>query len=389
MRHLPRRCSPVTAAWIAILASCSQGPDGGESLGDAAGHEDAFDDDTPSEVDTDVGDAADHDDVGHAFVPWLPDDDAADVRTDRLCAESDAPDEAADTVQIDCRLEGANLAPDDAPPTDAPTVMTWNVERGIHLDDQLTLLLDDPRVPRPDILLASELDRGCSRSAYRDVAREYAEALKMNYVFAVEFVELPRPDGPGGTIEAPCEHGNAIFSRFPIGNVGTLRHADNRDWYLPPGERDDAEPRLGGRIDVFADVRVGDRTLHVVSVHYESNPFFEQDQRNQALGTAEQAAAQPHPVVVGGDTNNGTYFVDLQQGTRTDPTVERFFERGFEDAHAGLPWDERGTRGGLVIDLLFGLGVAFSDPALCPAEACDPLSDHRAVWATVEIGERD
>jgi len=334
-------------------------------------------------------DARDADASPPPFEPWDPSGDAADVRSDRLCAESAAPDDAADTVQIDCRLEGANLAPGDVAPTDAIVVMTWNIERGVHLDAQLAALREDPALPVPDILLASELDRGCSRSGYRDVAREYAEALGMNYVFAVEFIELPRPGGPGGTIETMCEHGNAIFSRYPLGNVEVLRHDDNRDWYVPPEDRgDDGEPRLGGRIDVAADVRIGDEILHVVSVHYESNPFFENDQVNQANATAERAAAQPWPVVVGGDTNNGTYFVDLQQGTRTDATVEAFFGRGFEDPHVGLPWDQRGTRGGLVIDLLFGLGVTTTNPGICPADLCDPLSDHRAVWATVSPTER-
>ena len=38
----------------------------------------------------------------------------------------------------------------------------------------------------------SEADRGCSRTNYRNVTRELAKALGMNYVYGVEYIELPR-----------------------------------------------------------------------------------------------------------------------------------------------------------------------------------------------------
>jgi endonuclease/exonuclease/phosphatase family metal-dependent hydrolase len=66
--------------------------------------------------------------------------------------------------------------------------------------------------------------------------------------------------------------------------------------------------------------------------------------------------------------------------------VEEFLVRGFVDAHAGLPAEIRGTRGILVIDLLFGSGSFFRDPGVCERERC-PLSDHQPVWATVVLDD--
>ena len=207
----------------------------------------------------------------------------------------------------------------------------------------------------------------------------------MNYVYVAEFIELPRVGGHGGTIESPCEHGNAIFSRFPIGNVGFFRHTDNRQYYTPPDAPEPAEePRLGGRVALFADVEIGDAYLHVVSIHYEPNPFFEEDTLNQAIETAEHGLAQSIPVVIGGDTNNATYFLDASNGMTSDFVMNAFFDRGYVDAHASLPVYERGTRGDQILDVLVGTDALFSSPGVCRDAVCgEEASDHRAVWATV------
>jgi len=54
------------------------------------------------------------------------------------------------------------------------------------------------RTPRDaDLILLNEVDLGTKRTDYRDVARELAHALGMNYVFGVEFVEVDRLDDLG------------------------------------------------------------------------------------------------------------------------------------------------------------------------------------------------
>jgi hypothetical protein len=96
----------------------------------------------------------------------------------------------------------------------------WNIERGIHFDpirialsepekfDQLLAEKKDPKakplgpdqlkivkqqldILQPtDLLILNEVDYGVTRTDYRDVARDLAKALNMNYAYGVEFLEL-------------------------------------------------------------------------------------------------------------------------------------------------------------------------------------------------------
>jgi len=93
--------------------------------------------------------------------------------------------------------EPARLAgpgPIDAPAADAPSdrvthlsIVTWNIERGMAYDAILRTL----RALDADIVLLQEVDRHCRRTGYRDIARELAEALAMNWVAAGEFTAGP------------------------------------------------------------------------------------------------------------------------------------------------------------------------------------------------------
>ena len=88
-----------------------------------------------------------------------------------------------------------------------------------------------------DIIFLNEVDLGMKRTDYRDVAKELARALGMNYTFGVEFVEVDRLVDLGldsVKLEDPDQaqqmqeelradpgrylglHGNAILSRYPI-----------------------------------------------------------------------------------------------------------------------------------------------------------------------------
>jgi len=298
-----------------------------------------------------------------------------DVLTERLCDEAADPEGAPDKVFIHCANEGACQG-GDPPATDALLVMAFNIQRGGSYD-ALVAAFATGTLPVPDVLLLSEVDRGCSRTAGRNVAWELAGELGMHHAYGVEFVELPRPDG---SIETPCEHGNAILSKFPMGNVELLRHATNESWYEVPDE-----PRLGGRMALRADVRVGDRLVHVASLHFESGVEDGLTRAAQAAELADVVAAEPNPGIVGGDTNAGLYAFDLALGTHNEGTTEAFFDRGFVDAHLALDPAVRATRGVLVLDLLLLHGPTALDPVVCPAEVCDPLSDHRAVWATMTL----
>lgn len=398
-----RRPLFVRASWVALLAtacgdhSALGGEDGGTTSSSSSGGETAGATSESTEGGIDGGDAtttttetggdasgstsAGESEASTGDVP-LPGFDpqpcpeaAPDVSIERLCEEAADPEAAPDKVFIHCATEGACQG-GDPPARDSLLVMAFNIARGGSYDG-LVAAFASGALPMPDVLLMSEVDRGCSRTGGRNVAWELAAELGMHHAYGVEFVELPRPDG---SIAAPCEHGNAVLSRFPIGNVDLLRHATNESWYDV-----EEEPRLGGRMALRADLRVGDRLVHVAALHFESGVEDGLTRAVQAAELADLVAAEPNPGVVGGDTNAGLYAFDLALGTHNEGTTEAFFDRGFTDAHVSLNPTVRATKGLLVLDLILLHGPTAMEPVVCPADVCDPLSDHRAVWATISL----
>src|SRR5262245_1766815 len=118
-------------------------------------------------------------------------------------------------------------------------VVTWNIERGIRFD-AIAARLD---ALDADVVLMQEVDRFCARSGDRDVARDLAVALRMNWITGGEFQEI----GEGG--DRPCVSGQAILSRQPINDGSVVRFADQASfkWRFNP-----AQPRRGGRMALRA-----------------------------------------------------------------------------------------------------------------------------------------
>ena len=115
-------------------------------------------------------------------------------------------------------------------------IVTWNIERGVKFEAVQSVLQELDA----DVVLLQEVDRFCARSDDRDVARELALHLRMNYVTAGEFQEIGE-----GRRDRPCVSGQAILSRLPIADATTVRFEDQATlkWRLNP-----AQPRRGGRI---------------------------------------------------------------------------------------------------------------------------------------------
>ena len=103
-------------------------------------------------------------------------------------------------------------------------LVEWNIERGIEFDKIKLLLTDkqafieevhsaaagntNPEKPRDQVLLAqmdvlqsadvlvlNEVDWGMKRSDYRAVIKDLGDALKMNWAYGVEFVEVDARSG--------------------------------------------------------------------------------------------------------------------------------------------------------------------------------------------------
>jgi len=249
-------------------------------------------------------------------------------------------------------------------------VACWNIERGLNFD-LIRLALSDPdgfehaaqdggmldpnKLPQieqqlralrdADLVVLNEVDLGMKRTDYRDVAKDLAAALRMNYVFGVEFVEVDRLDDLGMEkfqLEDPRLtqqmqqdlapdpnrylglHGSAVLSRYPIQNARIFRLPVCHDWFntekatiskLEQGkrlgankiflERIEREVRQGGRMAVIADIRIPELPgglATVVNVHLENKckPGCRTKQMDALL---TQIKDLEHPVIMAGDLN--------------------------------------------------------------------------------------
>ncbi len=244
----------------------------------------------------------------------------------------------------------------------------WNIERGLNFDE-IRSALSDPsaflRMTRAgissrrremvesqlhtlqgiDVLVLNEADWGMKRTEYRDITRELASALHMNYAYGVEFVEVdPVFDLDTEQVHlADAQqdqrlqqdlqvdrqryrglHGTAILSRYPIENARILRLPVCYDWYgeeykaiskLEHGrrwsahklfrERVERELRQGGRMALIADISVPDLPTGqttIVATHLE-NRCTPARRRGQMQALLADLKSNNNPLVLAGDLN--------------------------------------------------------------------------------------
>ena len=254
-------------------------------------------------------------------------------------------------------------------------VAQWNIERGIEYDavrialtdsTKFAKLIDPAAYPRSssdrklilqqvallkraDVIVLNEVDWGMKRTDYRNVAADLAAALRMNYAYGVEFVEVdPIALGTEEFEEVSSEdraklkthitvdksryrglHGTAILSRFPLENVRLepFEHQPH-DWYK--AERDSVKPleagkrkaselvfrekvqrevRRGGRMMLtaeIADERFPEGRMTIVATHLEDKTKPE-GRRKQLEELLNRISAVNATVVVAGDMNTSTH----------------------------------------------------------------------------------
>jgi endonuclease/exonuclease/phosphatase family metal-dependent hydrolase len=245
----------------------------------------------------------------------------------------------------------------------------WNIERGLNFNliraalsgrseflRAATNERTDPRQKKViesqlarlqdvDVLILNEVDWGMKRTEYRNVARELAAALHMNYVYGVEFVEvdpvfelgreeIDLPDAAQNQLlhedlRVDREryrglHGTAILSRYPIDRARILRLPVCYDWYATEykaisqleqgrrwsarklfGERVERELRQGGRMALIAEISVPDLpTGHatIVATHLE-NKCPPACRRRQMQALLADLKSDANPLVIAGDLN--------------------------------------------------------------------------------------
>jgi endonuclease/exonuclease/phosphatase family metal-dependent hydrolase len=253
-------------------------------------------------------------------------------------------------------------------------LVEWNIERGIEFD-KIQLLLTNTQgflnevhsetasntnaekakdqvlraqmevLQSADVLVLNEVDWGMKRSDYRAVVKDLANALKMNWAYGVEFVEVdPKILGTQSfaNVENPDErkeledlfsvdkvrllglHGTAILSRYPLRDVKLVPFQYQAyDWYngekkygqIEAGKRKGAsllfgeemvrEVRRGGRTNLIATIDVsglpgGQVTIVAAHLENRTTPKGRVKQMDEILDFIRPIS---HPVIVAGDMN--------------------------------------------------------------------------------------
>jgi len=254
-------------------------------------------------------------------------------------------------------------------------IVQWNIERGLEYEaissaftdpTRFAKLIDSSAYPRrsrarklilqevalmrqADVIVLNEVDWGMKRTDYRNVTADLATALRMNYAYGVEFVEVdPIALGVEEFEELSPEDraklraqitvdraryrglsGSAILSSFPLENVKLqpFEHQPH-NWYreelegvkpLEVGRRKAGElvfrekirreVRRGGRMMLTADIideRFPGGRLSLVATHLEDKTKPE-GRRKQLEELLNRISAASGVVVLAGDMNTSTH----------------------------------------------------------------------------------
>src|SRR5262249_25881438 len=236
-------------------------------------------------------------------------------------------------------------------------VVTWNIERGVNFDKIAAAL----RSMDADVILLQEVDRFCRRSASRDVPRDLAAALGMNWTWGGEFQEIGEArDGVAATT------GQAILSRYPIEDSAVIVFSAQARWKW---RFNPAQPRFGARIVLRA------RTAGVLlyNVHLESGSRGDPLRELQVKDVLGDAAREPDgPAVIAGDFNNSAEARSSLLSTLTS--------RNFTDAVGGDHQTQ--IHHAQAIDWIFARGVLTTGGQV---DRLKNVSDHYPVIATLSV----
>lgn len=280
----------------------------------------------------------------------------------------------------------------------------WNIERCKYVEAAAQLLASRG----VDLVLATEMDWGCARTAQRHTTADLAAQLGFGYVFGVEFVELALGDARemanhDGEDNLHGLHGNAVLSRFPIGRAALIPLDDGGAWYV--SDLKNGQRRIGGRNAIAAEIIAPGCTFWAVAVHFESESTAD-SRAIQAIRllAAIDTLAEDQPVVIGGDFN---LFELSRQGLgdvamfdapdKVEPTFAAFRQAGFDWITANAPgvttrphpWQPQ-DKLRLKIDWMFVRAMRATDPWIAPALAPNGtvISDHDAIGATIHSARR-
>lgn len=177
-------------------------------------------------------------------------------------------------------------------------LISWNIARGSKLHAIIEFLASADA----DLIFLQEVDTNARRTNRRNIAREIAQQLRMNYVFGWEFEELAQ-----GSTTSPAYHGQATLSRYPVSGSRILRFRNqskfwNPYWFTPslgPLQR-----RSGGRMALMSEVQFLNGSLVTYNLHFESKG--DDDLRQTQLDELLEDVGRHNmltPIVAAGDFN--------------------------------------------------------------------------------------
>lgn len=243
-------------------------------------------------------------------------------------------------------------------------VVSWNINRG-HRFEQIREFL---AAADADVILLQECDLNAIRSGSRNVARDLARELRLNYVFGVEFEELSQGNG-----NKPAFHGQATLSRMPLSCSRVIRFKAQSNfwkprWFLP--NISIMQRRLGGRMALVSEIKMEDSVLAVYNVHLESRSSDELrlSQTHEVLVDTRRYSSNA-PLLVAGDFN-----CDLTENGFSDLIHNEQFENSFAEHRLSLTTRNRWLRRSRTIDWTLHRGSLMVRSAI--VRSCTPGSDH-------------
>jgi endonuclease/exonuclease/phosphatase family metal-dependent hydrolase len=274
-----------------------------------------------------------------------------------------ATDPLLDNRQVHA-IVGEPSRVDEAAPRDGQlTVVSWNIAQGARYDSIREALA----TLEADIYLLQEVDLGVRRSDYRNVARDLADDLGMNWVFAGEFQEIGQ-----SRRSAPAITGQAVLSRYPIHNAVALPFENQARlrWRLDP-----FQPRRGGRMALRAE----SGGVLVYNAHIESakDDRFRRKQIDEMVSDHLEPERAARPVVFAGDFNT-------ENLPEKSPVVRGLIDEGFVDALGPLESPRRtSVHHDQPLDWIFIRNMA---PRRGRVIEVPKASDHFPLEAEVSVG---
>ncbi|MCC7460820.1 MAG: endonuclease/exonuclease/phosphatase family protein, partial [Proteobacteria bacterium] len=183
-------------------------------------------------------------------------------------------------------------------------ITSWNIERGMALPGILNAIQTHPELAKTDVFLLTEVDSGMGRSGNKNVTEELCKALNMYGVYIPCYFNLDQGNGAEASLNKGRNtrgiQGNAILSRYPIGDVKAVELPNTKD-HLRGNER-----QIGNEYAIVANIRHPAKKFDAICAHLAAHSSRTQ-RKKQMQKVADVMNVRQGPAIVGGDFNTSTY----------------------------------------------------------------------------------